>query len=49
MIAGFIIWLRNILGERTGHEEKIYSDYTKNFDELTKKEFKPKKMNSKCP
>ncbi|MEC7143856.1 MAG: Tim44/TimA family putative adaptor protein [Pseudomonadota bacterium] len=46
MIAGFIILrLRNILGRRTGHEEKIYSDYTKNFDELTKKNFKPKKSN----
>ena len=46
MIAGFIILrLRNILGRRTGHEEKIYSDYTKNFDELTKKNFKPKKTN----
>ena len=46
MIAGFIILrLRNILGRRTGHEEKIYSDYTKNFDELKKKNFKPKKSN----
>ena len=46
MIAGFIILrLRNILGRRTGHEEKIYSDYTKNFDELNKKNFKPKKSN----
>ena len=46
MIAGFIILrLRNILGRRTGHEEKIYSDYTKKFDELTKKNFKPKKSN----
>ncbi len=46
MIAGFIILrLRNILGRRTGHEEKIYSDYTKNFDELTKKNFNPKKSN----
>ena len=46
MIAGFIILrLRNILGRRTGHEEKIYSDYTKNFDELIKNNFKPKKSN----
>ena len=29
MIAGFIILrLRNILGRRTGHEEKIYSNFS---------------------
>ena len=28
MIAGFIILrLRNILGRKTGHEEKVYSDF----------------------
>ena len=36
MIAGFIILrLRNILGRKTGHEEKIFSD----FNEKKFKEF----------
>jgi len=31
MIAGFIILrLRNILGRKTGHEDKIYSDFSEN-------------------
>ena len=36
MIAGFIILrLRNILGRKTGHQNKIYSDFSdKKFDEF---------------
>ena len=39
MIAGFIILrLRNILGRKTGHENKIYSDFPeKKFDEFKEK------------
>ena len=39
MIAGFIILrLRNILGRKTGHENKIYSDFSeKKFDEFKEK------------
>ena len=38
MIAGFIIFrLRNILGRKTGHQEKAFSDFTeKNFDHFKK-------------
>tara|TARA_B100000963_G_scaffold360262_1_gene390496 strand:- start:4410 stop:5030 length:621 start_codon:yes stop_codon:yes gene_type:complete len=44
MIAGFIILrLRNILGRKTGHEEKIYSDYSKKFEDLAKQNYRPKK------
>ena len=36
MIAGFIILrLRSILGRKTGHEEKIYQDFTeKNYQKF---------------
>ena len=39
MIAGFIfLRLRNILGRKTGHENKIYSDFSeKKFDEFKEK------------
>ena len=48
MIAGFIILrLRSILGRKTGHEDKIYPDFTnKKFDEFKKsQEVKFKKVN----
>ena len=48
MIAGFIILrLRSILGKKTGHEDKIYPDFTnKKFDEFKKsQEVKFKKVN----
>ena len=39
MIAGFIILrLRNILGRKTGHEDKIYSDFSgSKLDEFKEK------------
>ena len=39
MIAGFIILrLRNILGRKTGHETKIYTDFNeKRFETINKK------------
>ena len=39
MIAGFIILrLRNILGRKTGHESKIYTDFNeKRFETINKK------------
>ena len=43
MIAGFIILrLRNILGRKTGHEEKIYSNFNKKNFEKFKEEIKQK-------
>ena len=39
MIAGFIILrLRNILGRKTGHQEKVFTDFEKNFEKFKKKE-----------
>ena len=49
MIAGFIILrLRNILGRKTGHQEKAFSDFTdKKFGQFKKatsaRDVKPKK------
>ena len=42
MIAGFIILrLRNILGRKTGHESKIYTDFNdKRFETINKKKIK---------
>ena len=42
MIAGFIILrLRNILGRKTGHESKIYTDFNeKRFETINKKNIK---------
>ena len=39
MIAGFIILrLRNILGRKTGHQDKVYTGFTdKKFDEFKEK------------
>ena len=39
MIAGFIILrLRNILGRKTGHQDKVYSGFSdKKFDEFKEK------------
>jgi predicted lipid-binding transport protein (Tim44 family) len=50
MIAGFIILrLRNILGRKTGHQEKIFSDFNnKNFEKFKKNETnKPQQENKK--
>ena len=46
MIAGFIILrLRNILGRKTGHEDKVFSNFTeKNFENFRKNETKPKRI-----
>ena len=42
MIAGFIILrLRNILGRKTGHEEKAYSEFTENLKVDEKGYIKP--------
>ena len=39
MIAGFIILrLRNILGRKTGHQEKVFTDFEKSFEKFKKKE-----------
>ena len=39
MIAGFIILrLRNILGRKTGHQEKVFTDFEKNFEKFKKEE-----------
>ena len=40
MIAGFIILrLRNILGRKTGHQEKVFTDFNdKNFEKFKKKD-----------
>ena len=47
MIAGFIILrLRNILGRRTGHQDKVYSNFSeKEFDKF-KEKFKSKTKKS---
>ena len=41
MIAGFIILrLRNILGRRTGHQDKVYGGFSgKDFDDLNLRKF----------
>ena len=46
MIAGFIILrLRNILGRKTGHEEKIFSDFSeKKFKEFNQPKNKTEKI-----
>ena len=46
MIAGFIILrLRNILGRKTGHQDKVYSDFAqKNLVNL-RKQMKQKQKN----
>ena len=39
MFAGFIILrLRNILGRKTGHQEKVFTDFEKNFEKFKKEE-----------
>ncbi len=47
MIAGFIILrLRNILGRRTGHEEKTFTNFPgKNFEQYKKRDLNPNKTN----
>tara|TARA_B100000886_G_C20420270_1_gene491234 strand:- start:2076 stop:2699 length:624 start_codon:yes stop_codon:yes gene_type:complete len=43
MIAGFIILrLRNILGRKTGHEDKYYSGYSGKFEDFKKQKPEPK-------
>ena len=46
MIAGFIILrLRNILGRRTGHEDKFYPNFSeKKFKDFEKKEIKKEEI-----
>ncbi len=46
MIAGFIILrLRNILGRKTGHESKIYTDFNeKRFETINKKNINVKEV-----
>ena len=46
MIAGFIILrLRNILGKKTGHESKIYTDFNeKRFETINKKNINVKEV-----
>ena len=46
MIAGFIILrLRNILGRKTGHQSKVFTDFSeKKFEEFKKEKFKPAKI-----
>ncbi len=48
MIAGFIILrLRNILGRKTGHQEKVYSDFSdKKFEQFKKTVAKRSKKQS---
>ena len=48
MIAGFIVLrLRNILGRKTGHETKVYTDFEeKKFDQVKKEVNKTKKVDS---
>ena len=47
MIAGFIILrLRNILGRKTGHEDKVFSDFSdKKFENFKKQSVKSEKIN----
>jgi predicted lipid-binding transport protein (Tim44 family) len=46
MIAGFIILrLRSILGRKTGHQSKIYPDFTEKKFTIPKSEIKPIKQN----
>ena len=47
MIAGFIILrLRNILGKKTGHEDKVFSDFSdKKFENFKKQSVKSEKTN----
>ena len=47
MIAGFIILrLRNILGRRTGHEDKTFTNFPgKNFEQFKKRDLNPNKAN----
>jgi len=48
MIAGFIILrLRNILGRKTGHEEKVFSDFSEKTYEQFKKQNTDKRENNK--
>jgi predicted lipid-binding transport protein (Tim44 family) len=48
MIAGFIILrLRNILGRKTGHEDKVFSDFSdKKFENFKKQSVKSEKTNN---
>ena len=47
MIAGFIILrLRNILGRRTGHQDKVYSSFSEKNFERFKDELKSKTKKS---
>ena len=44
MIAGFIILrLRNILGRKTGHEDKVFSGFPEKFEEFKKQNLEEKK------
>ena len=46
MIAGFIILrLRSILGRKTGHDSKVYPDFSEKKFSMPKKETKPIKQN----
>ena len=46
MIAGFIILrLRSILGRKTGHDSKVYPDFSEKKFSIPQKETKPKKQN----
>ena len=46
MIAGFIILrLRSILGRKTGHDSKVYPDFSEKEFSIPQKETKPKKQN----
>ncbi len=46
MIAGFIILrLRNILGRKTGHQEKVFTDFNEKKFEKFKEEIKEKQNN----
>tara|TARA_Y100000591_G_C21737013_1_gene647172 strand:- start:540 stop:1142 length:603 start_codon:yes stop_codon:yes gene_type:complete len=46
MIAGFIILrLRSILGRKTGHDSKVYPDFSEKKFSMPQKETKPKKQN----
>ena len=48
MIAGFIILrLRNILGRKTGHQEKVYSNFNEKKIEKIKEEILDQKTSKK--